>query len=500
MTRSQTTTGITLVAAVLVGWGAVGFGGAGCASSKAKSDEAADKSSKQKPAADQKKVRERAEGIPELEPLELRDEAPDAEKIDEKNDVSAYEIGDLTVLHKPTPANQVVSAKLYLDGGVANLSDSTAGIERLALKLAVNGGSESTPKDEFTSELDSMGSSISSFHERDFSGYELRSITKNFEASWELFVESVLEPAMPKEELAVQRKKQLAEIEQLTEDPNQYVGVVIRRMMARDSHPYRFLHLGTKENVESFGREDLLAYQRSLLDPSRMTLVLVGNVPTEELLEKVRSSLGRLEPGEWSPPELPQFEVGEHELEGREKSIPTNYIMGKFTAPSPEHEDYAALKVAMSYLSDRLFEEVRTKRNLSYAVSAGVTSRRSSTGYLYVSAKQPEETLQVMFDEVDKLKSEKLSEKELQRTRNVFITSHFKGLETNSNLASSLAQSALIEGDWRRHATFLERVKSVTPDQIHAVANEYMNKYRFALVGNPDSLDRSALAKMADGK
>ena len=54
-----------------------------------------------------------------------------------------------------------------------------------------------------------------------------------------------------------------------------------------------------------------------------------------------------------------------------ERALPTNYVRGYYSAPSPSNPDYAALTVATRILRERLFEEVRTKRNLTYAVSAG---------------------------------------------------------------------------------------------------------------------------------
>lgn len=466
---------------------------AGCASSQTKKgDEAPSEESAEQQEESSESSPSRTEAIPELEELEFRAKAPSGEKVEEAHGVTAYDVGPLTVLHKPTPANEVVSAKVYIDGGSANLTESTAGIERLALQLSTEGGTESTPKDQFTSKLDSMGSSVRSFTGRDYSGYALRCVTKHFDASWELFVEAMLEPAMPEGELEVQRKKQVAQIRKIKQNPNQYVQYLARDLIAT-SHPYRHRQLGTIENVEAFKRDQLLAYQRSLMNPSRMVLVVVGDIPTKDVVKKVRSSLGRLAAEEWSSPSLPDYNVDGVQLEGRNKEIPTNYIFGKFPAPSPSHEDYPAMRVAMSYLSDQLFEKIRTERSLSYAVSSGIASRRTNSGYLYVSAKKPNETLGVMFDQVEKLKNKKLTEKQVQRTRNVFLTEHFMDLETNSSQATDLARAELVQGDWKKHATFLDAIKSVTPKDVQRVTKKYLSDYQFAVIGSPDSVDKSVI-------
>ncbi|MFB6350501.1 MAG: hypothetical protein ABEN55_06075, partial [Bradymonadaceae bacterium] len=122
---------------------AAGLMVAGCASQKTKPDEETSAKKSETEAANEKKSKDEAkksdkpplsEVLPESPSLELRSKAPPAEKLGEVDGVYAYSVGDLTVIHKPTPANRVASAKLYIDGGVAELSDRTAGIEKLALR------------------------------------------------------------------------------------------------------------------------------------------------------------------------------------------------------------------------------------------------------------------------------------------------------------------------------------------------------------------------------
>jgi zinc protease len=422
--------------------------------------------------------------------VSLMEEVPSVKKLDSSNGVSSWKVGGLKVIHKPTPANSVISAKLFIDGGVAAFSDEQAGLEQLTLRTAVNGGSKSTPDDAFSSALDSMGSSVSYFTSRDFSGYELRCVLKHFDSSWNLFTEAILEPALPKQQLEVQRQAQLAEIAKIQENPNQLVGHTARQLITK-GHPYQRLQMGTAENVRGFNVEDLRAYHADLMQAERLTLVVVGDIDSDALLSKVKESVGRIQSGNWNRPEIPSLTAKKPDIKGVAKSLPTNYIMGKFPTPDPGEEDYAALQIATSFLSDRLFEEVRTKRNLSYAVASGITARRASAGYLYVSAKQPNKTMQVMLNEVEKLKNEPLTDAQLKRTRNVYITEYFMGMETNASQATKLGQNELVAGDWQRTSTFLDKIRAVTAEDVQKAARTYIDNYQFGIVGDPGSIDRS---------
>lgn len=412
-----------------------------------------------------------------------------AQVLGQVDNTTAYKVGDLVLIHKITPANAVVAARVYFGGGTAHLSASSAGLERLALNTAVSGGSQSHPKDEFNAAVDAMGSSITTFDDRDFSGYAMQSTIEHFSPTWALMLESILEPQLPESELELQRQRHLADIKSLQENPDRLVGHVALQLLFR-RHPYANFQLGTLENVERFTREDLLSYHKSLLDSANMTVVVVGNIPARELLEKVKP-LAALKPEvELSAPaELPPFEPSSGEIEVFEKSIPTNYIYGLYPAPAPGEPDYEAMLVASKYLSDRLFEEVRTIRNLTYAVSSGLSSRKVNYGVLYVTAVEPDKTMPVIFAEIQKLKDGDFSPKDLDESRNVFITRHYMDLETNGSQASLLARSHIVAGDWTRFASLIDRLNAVTPEDVQRVAQKYMKNYRFGIVGDPAEVD-----------
>lgn len=146
--------------------------------------------------------------------------------------------------------------------------------------------------------------------------------------------------------------------------------------------------------------------------------------------------------------------------------------------------------VGMDLLSDRLFEEVRTKRNLTYAVSAGLSSRTSNYGYFYVTAVDPAATVPVMFAEVEKIKNDGVTAQQLTETLNVFITQYYMGQETNSSQASALADAYILTGDYERAASFLDELGAVTPDDVQRVFKKYVTGVQFGVVGpEPAALD-----------
>jgi zinc protease len=180
-----------------------------------------------------------------------------------------------------------------------------------------------------------------------------------------------------------------------------------------------------------------------------------------------------------------------------ERALPTTYVRGYFPAPTlSDEEDYPALTVALNILSTRLFEEVRTKRNLSYAVLAGLSSRLANYGLLYVTSVEPDSAVAVMLAEVRKLKETPVESDALEQAVNVFVTRYYMGLETNADQAAQLGRYELLGGGWEEADDFVDEVRKVTPEDVQRVMRRYVSGIHFAVLGDPSRVDRALFTSM----
>ncbi len=422
-----------------------------------------------------------------LPALKLTEDVPTVKRGPEKNGIQSYQIGNLTLIHKHTPNSPVVSARLYLDGGVNGVTENTEGLDQFAMQVAVNGGTKNTPKSQFNSKLDAIGAGVYAFTDLDYVAYGLSTLAQNLDVSWPLFVEAVMQPAMPEDEIEFTREQQLAEIASRGESADNAVSEQARDLLFQ-GHPYRFHLNGNTKSVSAFTKSQLIKRQREMLNSKSLLLVVVGAWDSADLLKKVQNSFAKIE----SKPTVsnPTPFVKSDTFKTGTRKLPTHYVLGYYEAPAPSHEDYTTMLITTSYLHDRLFEEVRTKRNLTYAVSAGMSSRRQNYGYLYVTAVDVPTTMKVIFDQVNELKTLEVPKADLEETVNVFITSYYRSLETNSEQASFLAKWHLKTGSWTNSQNILDKIKRVTPADIKRVSAKYFNDYRFSVVG-PTSPDAS---------
>jgi zinc protease len=213
--------------------------------------------------------------------------------------------------------------------------------------------------------------------------------------------------------------------------------------------------------------------------------VVVGNVGRSQIERLVRGSLSKLPAGnyKWTLPDtLPRFKSGALTIS---RDLPTNYILGLYPGPRADSRDYHALRIATAILSGQLFSEVRSKRNLTYAVDAPFIERAVSAGGLYVTTIAPEMTVDVMRQELRDLQTGSVEPKALERLILQFITQYFLDNESGVQQADFLARAELYYGSFRRADSFVDELRAITPRDIQDAANRYMRDVRFVYIGDP---------------
>ncbi|HVP35757.1 MAG TPA: pitrilysin family protein [Terriglobales bacterium] len=407
-----------------------------------------------------------------------------------QKDITSFEINGLKVIFKKVPTNQVVSADLYLKGGAQLLADSTQGIELFLLNSSKR-ETKNFPKDILSAELDRMGSQIGAEAYSDYSVLSLRCITDYFDRSWELFSDVILNPALSEKEVNLVRQQMINAAKNEKENPDPYIQQIAERLFY-ESHPYFNRIRGTEESLAKISPEELKTFHKDNCVNSRFLLVIVGNLDEKKLKEQIEKTFSQLPAGDIKfsqPPYAPK--VQRPELRMVEKKLPTNYIMGFYHVPNLSQPDYAAMKLALSILDDRLFEELRTKRNLTYAVNSGMSSRLSNFGYLYITTVDPDSAMRVMLREVDKLQSIPVEQKELIDAVNVFLTNYYLGLETNRSQADFLARGEISGIGWQGSFKFVDQTRSLTPKDIEAAAKTYIKDIHFGVLGDTPKLDQA---------
>lgn len=403
--------------------------------------------------------------------------------------VTEFDVNGLKVIVKRRPGSLTVAAGLFMRGGARNITAENAGIEALMLDVATE-ASTSFPRERLRSELARMGSVVSSGVNYDYSALTLASTRPNFDRSWEIFTDVALRPSFTRQDVELVQSRLVASLRDDVDDPDDYLQRLQERV-AYAGHPYFNRPRGTAETVGKLTAEDLRRYHQQMMQTSRLLLVIVGDLDAAQLRAKITQTLGRLPRGDYRPSPLPQLTFATPSVEVTKRGLPTNYIQGLFAAPPLTANDIYPMRIASSLLQDRVFEEVRVKRNLSYAPSAFLRSQGANVGGIYVTAVDANKAIRVMLDEITRLQQELITTDEITGIVAQYLTSYYMGQETNAAQAGELAQYELIGGGWRNSLVTIERLRAVSPADVQRAARTYMRNIRFVVIGNPDQIDRN---------
>ena len=397
--------------------------------------------------------------------------------------VCRLEGAGIPVLLRQHAAHPVVALRLYLRGGSASIGPEAAGADLLRARAARR-GTERFPKETLNAELARLGTEIGCRTDEDLTVFHLRCLRMHFEPSWEIFADLVLRPLLQPEELEVVRRQMLLGIRQRQDDPDGHLGDLARELVYT-GHPYAPHPEGTEASVGALDAAALRGHFRGRLLRARMLLVVVGDVEESTLVSRSHAAFAALPAGDGPLPSPAALRFAGSRLRVAARELPTHYILGQFAAPSLADAAHPAALLTLSVLRDRLFEEVRTKRNLSYAPGAGLGSLAANLGWIYVTAVEPVRTLAVMLDEMRRLRDEPLEAKELHDKVQVYVTRYHLQNETNQAQAGFLARYELLGGGWEKSEQFVSRLEALTPADVQEAARSMFRHIQYTYLGDP---------------
>lgn len=403
--------------------------------------------------------------------------------------VTEFDVNGLKVIVKRRTAAPTVAGGLFIRGGARNINGKNAGIENLMLASAIDAG-RNMARQQIRRELSRLGSGITSAAGQDYSAVSFATTRQNFDRVWAIFGEVTLNPAFAEEDVRREREQILAQLRESDISPEGALQTLQERVVYA-GHPYVNDATGTPAVIASLTPADLRAYHKKVMETSRLLLVFVGDLDANELKTKITATFGKLPRGDYREQAFPALDFSKPTVDITARTLPTNYVQGVFAAPSLSNPDYYAMRVAIAILYNLVVQEVRNRRQLSYAPAAELNNLAVNTGTISVSSTDPNQAVAVMLDQIKLLRTRQLNDAIVAEIAGSFLTSYYLGQETSATQAAELARYELVGGGWRNAFEFLNGVRRVSSEDVQRVSNEYMKNIRFAVVGNPQSINRS---------
>lgn len=384
----------------------------------------------------------------------------------------------------------IATISMLVPGGSKTDPREKAGIAQMAASLA-DKGINGMNAEAIAARFESLGASFGGGAGSDGTSFSLTAPVANLDAAGTLAADIVKGAIYPEDEFERERNRAVDGLRVQMGEPGGLSSLVARVAMYGDA-PYGSQPGGTAESLAVITRDDLLLHRQRYFHPSRMKIVVSGGISPEQAIATAEAMFGGWETNMLAGP-LPEAAAGDEQpVRTIVIDMPDSgqaAVVAAVRAPSRQSQDYFPLELANSVLgggsSGRLFEEIRTKRSLSYGAYSGFADRADAS-ILTASAQTKNETadevVQIFLAEFERLGSEPLDEELLERRRVFMSGGYARSLETSggfNGIVSTLLQQGLSPEEASRYA---ERLGSVDAATATAVAQTYVDPAKATLV------------------
>ena len=379
----------------------------------------------------------------------------------------------LRLITETMPHVRSVTIGVWLMRGSRHESDDCGGIAHFVEHMLFKGTATRSAED-IAQAIDSIGGQLDAFTAKEYASYYIKVLDEHLPLAVDLLSDIVLRPAFPVDEIDREKKVILEEIKMVEDTPDDLVHELFTQHFW-EGHPLGRPILGSKETVERFTVDTLRQYFENAYVASNMIISAAGNIEHARVRELVESAFGALtsagEPLSAQPPRVvPQVITRTKELEQSHLCLGTN------SYPQSHNDRYVSYilnTVLGGSMSSRLFQTVREKRGLAYAVFSGLSAYRDAgniTIYAGCANDAVAQVIDLCVEEMRGMKRTPVPEPELRRAKDHLKGSLMLSLENTASRMSHLARQEIY---FDRHFGLdetLAGVESVTAADIQRVA------------------------------
>ena len=399
--------------------------------------------------------------------------------------VQEYKLDNgLTVLLMPEPRAPIISVQIWYRVGSRNEVLGKTGLSHLLEHLMFRGTEKYGPK-QFSRLIKQGGGDNNAFTSKDYTAYFETGPKTNFKLFLELEADRMRNLKINDELFLTERKVVVEERRMRTDDDpvnSLYEETVSTAFKA---HPYQWPIVGWMHDVENITRQEATDYYNTYYQPNNATLVVVGDLDPQEALREIQNTFGNIPKGPETPPFLPLEppQRGERRTElNREAQVPAIFMA--YHTPDLNDKDALPLEVLSLILSQgrssRLYQRLVYEAKL--ALDAGTEyDFATANPSLFVFYAQPlpgkamNSIEQAMDAEIEKIKNQPVSEKELTKAKNQTEAAFIISQDSLFYRGMLLGRYQSI-GGWKKLNEIVPGIRAVTAEDVKRVAQKYLVK------------------------
>lgn len=365
--------------------------------------------------------------------------------------------------------------------------DESKPLQAIAVNHLINNGTDKLTAREIADKVDYYGAFLQTDYGADQSSIKIYTLNKHLGSVLPILWSVLNESIFPQQELDIFKQNQQQSLK---------VSLQKNDFLARKNFAHAIFGTSTYgsdidvEDYQAIERADLVAYFSAAYKPENCTIFVAGKFEAAEF-DLLNANFGM----DWNNEAgsvINQFSFeaspkGEIFIE-RADAIQSAIRMGTLSI-NRSHPDFAGFQVMNcllgGYFGSRLMANIREDKGYTYGIGSAIVSLKDA-GYFFIATEVGADVCTSALNEIEKeidlLKSEAVSEQELSLVRSYMLGSMLGSLENAFSHADKFKNIYYSGLDYDYYDNYIHTVKSITAEQVKALANKYLNTADFTKV------------------
>jgi predicted Zn-dependent peptidase len=388
------------------------------------------------------------------------------------------------------PHVRSVSAGIWVKTGSRNENAKNNGISHFVEHMLFK-GTETRSAAQIAECIDNIGGQLNAFTGKECTCFYAKTLDEHIGIALDVLSDMFFNSVFDKRDIALEKQVILEEISMYEDSPEELVHDLLSETVWGGSS-VGYPILGTKSSLKNINRRMILEYMDERYVQPNTVISVAGNFEEDRLEALLDKYFGGWEPKNGRDGETRQIEF-RPEISIKEKDTEQVHICLGFEGVKTGDDDMYPLLAVNNILgggmSSRLYQKIREEKGLVYSVYSYPTAYMDTGLFTIYAGMKPEnlkEVTNLIEEEVEDIRSNGITQAELERTREQMKGNYILGLESTSSRMNSIGKSELLLGYIYTPDEILEKISSVTMDDIGRIISRIFGSDRkgVSVVGN----------------
>ena len=397
----------------------------------------------------------------------------------------------LRVITVPMKDNPTVTVFVLVEAGSKYETKEKNGVSHFLEHMCFKGTVKRPNNSDISTELDNIGAHYNAFTSQEYTGYYAKAQYTHVDKLIDVVSDMYLNPIFDKKEIEKEKGVIIEEINMYEDLPQYKVHNLITELVYGDQ-PAGWDIAGPKENIRQMDQNDFINYRNKFYVSSATTVIVSGNFNEQKVLENINDLFGvmpKLEKG--NKEKAKEVQIKPEVCVYKKETDQTHLVIAVRTFNTYDKRDVVMdvlVGVLDAGMSSRLFKKLRDEMGVCYYVDAcqdSLTDHGLFTISAGVDSRRVFETVSVILNELNKLKTDLVLPAELLKVKQNLVGTMYLSLESSDSLAKFYGGQEILNKQIKTPVEIKAEIESVTADEVLALAKEiFVNEgLNLAIVG-----------------